>query len=106
MKGDTRRDEGYNIEKNIQELYWREGESFTRDVMGTKPGVSCEISGSHGGEYEEPPGIHCRVVSLEWTALMMEAVRTSDTWVYNETTWCYIPEGSNLHSHVMSSIVF
>jgi hypothetical protein len=32
-------------------------------------------------------------------ALMMEAVRTSETLVYsNETTWRYIPEGSNLHS--------
>jgi hypothetical protein len=28
---------------------------------------------------------------------MMEAVRTSETSVYfNETTWRYIPEGSNL----------
>jgi hypothetical protein len=29
----------------------------------------------------------------------METVRTSETWVcYNETIWCNIPEGSNLHT--------
>jgi hypothetical protein len=31
-------------------------------------------------------------------ALMIEAVRTSETSVYSETTWRYIPEGSNLHT--------
>jgi hypothetical protein len=31
-------------------------------------------------------------------ALMMEAVRTSETSVYSETTRRYIPEGSNLHT--------
>jgi hypothetical protein len=32
------------------------------------------------------------------SAMMMEAVRTSETSVYsNETTWRYIPEGCNLH---------
>jgi hypothetical protein len=31
--------------------------------------------------------------------LMTEAVRTSEISVYiNETTWCYNPEGSNLHT--------
>jgi hypothetical protein len=30
-------------------------------------------------------------------ALMMEAVHTSETSVYSETTWRYISEGSNLH---------
>jgi hypothetical protein len=31
-------------------------------------------------------------------ALMMETVRISETLVcFNETTWRYIPEGSNLH---------
>jgi hypothetical protein len=46
-------------------------------------------------------------------ALMMEAVRTSETSVYfNKTTWCYIPEvchlhschGENLKSHVVVAI--
>jgi hypothetical protein len=32
-------------------------------------------------------------------ALMMEAAHTSETSVYsNESTWRYIPEGSNLHT--------
>jgi hypothetical protein len=30
--------------------------------------------------------------------MMMEAVRTSETSVYSETTPCYIPEGFHLHS--------
>jgi hypothetical protein len=30
---------------------------------------------------------------------MMEAVRTSETSVYFETTLRYIPEGSNLYAH-------
>jgi hypothetical protein len=29
--------------------------------------------------------------------LMMEAVRTSETLIYSETTWRYIPDGSHLH---------
>jgi hypothetical protein len=44
----------------------------------------CEISGSRGGEYEDDSII----------ALMMEAVRTSETSLYfNETIRRYIPEG-------------
>jgi hypothetical protein len=31
---------------------------------------------------------------------MMEAVRTSETLVnFYQTTWCYNPEDSNLHTH-------
>jgi hypothetical protein len=37
----------------------------------------------------------------EFIALMMEAVRTSETPVYSETTRRYIPEGSNLHSQAI-----
>jgi hypothetical protein len=41
-----------------------------------------EISGTQGGEYEDI------------FALMMEAVRTSETSVYfNGSAWRYIPEG-------------
>jgi hypothetical protein len=36
----------------------------------------------------------CRVI-----ALMMEAVQTSETLVYFETTRCYVPEGCHLHTH-------
>jgi hypothetical protein len=32
-------------------------------------------------------------------ALMMEAVCTSESSVYFETTWCYIPEVCHLHTH-------
>jgi hypothetical protein len=32
-------------------------------------------------------------------ALMMEAVCTCESWLYfNETTWCYIPEGSHFQT--------
>jgi hypothetical protein len=49
----------------------------------------CEISGSHGDEYEH--------------ALMMQAVRTSETAVYfNKTTRRYIAEGCYIHEHVSS----
>jgi hypothetical protein len=34
-------------------------------------------------------------------ALMLEAVCTSETSVYSDTTWCYISEGSNPHTHPM-----
>jgi hypothetical protein len=56
-----------------------------------------------------PSGIQSRVLS-EYTdvsevstafitvTLIMEAVRTSETSVYSETTRCYIPERSHLHT--------
>jgi hypothetical protein len=38
--------------------------------------------------------------------LIMEAVCTSETSVSsNETTWCYIPEGSHLHTHHHENLV-
>jgi hypothetical protein len=70
----------------------------------------CEISGSHGSEYEDQSlldvapcsllrvdqrfrGAYC----LKHFIALMEAVRTSETSVYsNETTRRYIPEGSSL----------
>jgi len=36
------------------------------------------------------------------TALMMGAVRTSETSVYSKTTWCYIPEDRHLHTITLS----
>jgi hypothetical protein len=30
-------------------------------------------------------------------AAIIEAICTSETSVYSETTWLYIPEGSNIH---------
>jgi hypothetical protein len=35
------------------------------------------------------------IIRVMIITLMMEAVRTSKTLVYSETTWRYIPEGSN-----------
>jgi hypothetical protein len=38
------------------------------------------------------------IYNYEHDALMMEAVRTSETSVYfNETAWCSIPEGYCIH---------
>jgi hypothetical protein len=49
----------------------------------------CEISGSHGGEYEW--------IYEQTDALMMDAVSTSETSIYSdETTRRYILEGFNL----------
>jgi len=36
--------------------------------------------------------------------MMMEAVRTSETSVYSETTRHYIPEGSHLHTRSRESL--
>jgi hypothetical protein len=51
---------------------------------------ACEISSSHGGEYDQ----NCL---LGYTALMMEAVRTSETSVDNHFTRQYIPEDNYEH---------
>jgi hypothetical protein len=52
--------------------------------------IYCEMSGSHGVEYEDES-------LLSIIALMMEAVRTSHMSSYsNETTLDYIQEDSNL----------
>jgi hypothetical protein len=47
----------------------------------------CEISSSHGGEYD--------VQSCLLIILMMEAVCTSETSVDNHFTWQYIPEDNS-----------
>jgi hypothetical protein len=53
---------------------------------------SCEISSSHGGEYE------VQICLLGCTALMMEGTRTSETSVDNYFTRQYIPEDKSEHS--------
>jgi hypothetical protein len=68
--------------------------------------LPCEISSSHGGEYEAQNLLRCTAVFLiEFSdiraasiiALMMEAARTSDTSVHIQLrTRQYIPEGSQL----------
>jgi hypothetical protein len=63
---------------------------------------TCEVSGSHGGEYEVRVFwdiLLCSQVDVDrrFNALMMEAVRTSETPVnIYLTTWQYIPEDSKL----------
>jgi hypothetical protein len=44
--------------------------------------------------------VHTAAIIKVIIALMMEAVCSSETWVYfNETTQHYIPESYHLHSH-------
>jgi hypothetical protein len=64
----------------------------------------CEISSSHGGEYEAQNLLGCTAVFLiecrpmRLTALMMEAARTFETSVNIQLrTLQYIPEVSDLH---------
>jgi hypothetical protein len=63
----------------------------------------------------ESSGIYRRVVSLEYTdvsevltatiiTLKMEAVCTSETWVYSETTRRYISEESHLHTRLRENL--
>jgi hypothetical protein len=51
----------------------------------------CEISSSHGGDFD----VQCCL--LGYTALMMEAVCTSETSVDNHFTRQYIPEDNYEH---------
>jgi hypothetical protein len=54
----------------------------------------CEISSSHGGEYDvQSLLLGCTAVSH--SSLMMEAVRTSETSVDNHFTRQYNPEDSS-----------
>jgi hypothetical protein len=52
---------------------------------------SCAISGSHGGEYEDES-------LLGYSALTIEALRTSETSVYSKTTLRYIQVDSYLNT--------
>jgi hypothetical protein len=63
---------------------------------------SCEISSSHGGEYEvQNCLLPCKIIR------MMEAARTSETSVDNYFTRKYIPEdNSGLYTHVISEVFF
>jgi hypothetical protein len=43
--------------------------------------------------------IMLQLIIIQWRAMMMEAVCTSETSVYfNDTTWCYIPEVCHVHT--------
>jgi hypothetical protein len=59
--------------------------------MTCNANASCDISGSHGGEYEDDRHLgYCTII------LMMEAVHTSETLVnFYETTWRNIPKGAS-----------
>jgi hypothetical protein len=61
-------------------------------TLANKWGVTCEISGSHGGEYNDDSLLSYSPISI--ITLMVETVRISETSVYfNETTRHCIPEG-------------
>jgi hypothetical protein len=71
----------------------------------------CEISSSHGGEYEAQNllgctavfFIECRLTFQRYVliALMMEAAHTSETLVHIQLrTQQYIPEDSELHIQI------
>jgi hypothetical protein len=53
----------------------------------------CEISSSHGGEYD----VQSCLLGYTHSSLMMEAVRTSETSVDNHFTRQYNPEDSSEH---------
>jgi hypothetical protein len=57
--------------------------------------TSCEISSSHGGEYD-----------VQSCLLMMEAVRTSETSVDNHFTRQYIPEDNSEHKKTSCNCIF
>jgi hypothetical protein len=70
----------------------------------------CEISGSNGGEFEDDSLLEYitpenlvkvdrrfkGVYSLHHRLMMMDAACTSETSVYSNKTWRYIPEGCRL----------
>jgi hypothetical protein len=61
--------------------------------------LTAEISGSHGGKYEDDCLLVCSLVKLTDVseALMMEAVSTPETSVnFYQATWRNIPEDSHL----------
>jgi hypothetical protein len=56
--------------------------------------IVSEISGCHGDQYRDDGLLRYGAMAI---ALMMEAVRTSETSVYfNDTTWPIIPKGCHL----------
>jgi hypothetical protein len=74
--------------------------------------LSVEISGSHGGEYEDDKFwdiMPCSLVEVDRRfgdakvsiiSAVIEAVRTSETSVYfHEITQHYIPKSCHLHIH-------
>jgi hypothetical protein len=61
-----------------------------------KDNENCEISSSQGGEYD---------VMIP-SSLMMEAVRTYETSVYNHFTRQYIPEDNSEHHNENWLLIF
>jgi hypothetical protein len=66
----------------------------------------CEISSSHGGEYDvQSCLLGCSEVPAAYiVALMMEAARTSETSVDNYFTRQYIPEDNSEHHLLLLEI--
>jgi hypothetical protein len=55
-------------------------------------------------EYTDVSEVRIASIIREIIVLMMETVRTSETSVYSETTWRYIPEDSKLDTAVRPEI--
>jgi hypothetical protein len=64
--------------------------------------TTCEISSSHGGEYDVQSCLLGYTAVLPPSSGMMGAVRTSETSVDNHFTRQYNPEDSSEHSYNMS----
>jgi hypothetical protein len=64
---------------------------------------TCEISSSHGGEYD----VQSCLLGCSDSSLMMEAVRTSETSVDNHFTRQYNPEDSSEQNYLyMLNIIY
>jgi hypothetical protein len=44
------------------------------------------------------------IIAPSAIALIIEAASTSETLVNYQTAWCYNPEDSHLHMHMLSSM--
>jgi hypothetical protein len=62
----------------------------------------CEISSSHGGEYD----VQSCLLGYQGSSLMMEAVCTSETSVDNHFTRQYNPEDRSEHNASMLTVPF
>jgi hypothetical protein len=80
------------LHRTLYEILLKSLTGFVRLYHG------CEISSSHGGEYDFQSCL------LAYSSLMMEAVRTSETSVDNHFTRQYNPEDSCEHISWMSKL--
>jgi hypothetical protein len=81
---------------------WMATASFHNKMRSFSDIAPCSIVGVdrrfRGAHYLHYQGCDEGSTLVSFITLMMEAVRTSETSVYSETTRLYIPEGSHLHT--------